>query len=225
MYIKIGLLITADSHSKIKRIQFKCPILSIHLISVADYLPQCPAPSSRPALPTKFTSCWYRIPSPWQFPISGASVSLAFLSDSSLWSPRRARESTLPEGHFKECVARDHGHSTWCLCGCPAGLPSPQPHCLSSGLEACYGCTVHISEMNVDQGGAQDRGCTPNVRKAAPGTALVAEGLRLHASSPGSVSWIPGWGTKILHAARSGQKINKNKKWCKKFMMNNNKKI
>ena len=128
MYIKIGLLITADSHSKIKRIQFKCPILSIHLISVADYLPQCPAPSSRPALPTKFTSCWYRIPSPWQFPISGASVSLAFLSDSSLWSPRRARESTLPEGHFKECVARDHGHSTWCLCGCPAGLPSPQPH-------------------------------------------------------------------------------------------------
>ena len=94
----------------------------------------------------------------------------------------------------------------------PPRLPSPQPHCLSSGLEACYGCTVHISEMNVDQGGAQDRGCTPNVRKAAPGTALVAEGLRLHASSPGSVSWIPGWGTKILHAARSGQKINKNKK-------------
>ena len=70
----------------------------------------------------------------------------------------------------------------------PPRLPSPQPHCLSSGLEACYGCTVHISEMNVDHGGAQDRGCTPNVRKAAPGTALVAEGLRLYASSPGSVS-------------------------------------
>ena len=30
-------------------------------------------------------------------------------------------------------------------------LPSPQPHCLSFGLEACYGCTVHICEMNVDQ--------------------------------------------------------------------------
>ena len=56
----------------------------------------------------------------------------------------------------------------------------------------------------------------------------MAQGLRLHASSPGSTSWILGWGTKILHVRGSGQKINIRTD-AKKFMMskkktNNNKK-
>ena len=38
------------------------------------------------------------------------------------------------------------------------------------------------------------------------GTSPVAQWLRLHASNAGGVGSIPGWGTKILHAPRCGQK-------------------
>ena len=37
---------------------------------------------------------------------------------------------------------------------------------------------------------------------------MVVQWLRLPASTAGGTGSIPGWGTKILHAARRGQKIN-----------------
>ena len=40
------------------------------------------------------------------------------------------------------------------------------------------------------------------------GTSLVVQWLRLPASNAGSMSSIPGRGTKIPHAAQRGQKIN-----------------
>ena len=45
------------------------------------------------------------------------------------------------------------------------------------------------------------------------GTSLAAQWLRLHASSAGSISSIPGWGTKIPHAVQPKKKTqNKTKK-------------
>ena len=38
------------------------------------------------------------------------------------------------------------------------------------------------------------------------GTSLVVQWLRLYASTAGSTGSVPGWGTKIPHAARWGQK-------------------
>ena len=42
--------------------------------------------------------------------------------------------------------------------------------------------------------------------KNLQGTSLVVQGLRLHASNTESTDLIPGWGTKIPHAAWCGQK-------------------
>ena len=42
-------------------------------------------------------------------------------------------------------------------------------------------------------------------------TSLAVQWLRLHAANAGGVGLIPGWGTKIPHAALCGQKILKNK--------------
>ena len=42
------------------------------------------------------------------------------------------------------------------------------------------------------------------------GTSLVAQWLRIHASTAGGVGSIPGWGTKIPHVMQHGQ--NKTKK-------------
>ena len=44
------------------------------------------------------------------------------------------------------------------------------------------------------------------------GTSLVVQWLRLRASTAGDAGSIPGWGTKILHAAWCSQK--KKKKEC-----------
>ena len=41
------------------------------------------------------------------------------------------------------------------------------------------------------------------------GTSLVVQWLRLHASTAGGVSSVPGWETKILHAAWHSQKKKK----------------
>ena len=40
----------------------------------------------------------------------------------------------------------------------------------------------------------------PNLKHRCPGTSLVVQWLRLHASSAGGAGSIPGWGTKIPHA-------------------------
>ena len=42
-------------------------------------------------------------------------------------------------------------------------------------------------------------------------TSLVVQWLRLRGSNAGGVGSIPGWGTKIPHAAWSGQEIKINK--------------
>ena len=44
------------------------------------------------------------------------------------------------------------------------------------------------------------------------GTSLAVQWLKLHTPSAGGMGSVPGRGTKILHAARSGQKKQKNKK-------------
>ena len=41
------------------------------------------------------------------------------------------------------------------------------------------------------------------------GTSLAVQWLRFHASTAGGMGLIPGWGTKILHAAWHSQKIKK----------------
>ena len=41
------------------------------------------------------------------------------------------------------------------------------------------------------------------------GTSLVVQWLKLHDFNAGDMGLIPGWGTKIPHAVRHGQKINK----------------
>ena len=50
----------------------------------------------------------------------------------------------------------------------------------------------------------------PHLREGTVGTSLVVQWLKLQASSAGGVGSIPGWGSKIPHAARCGQK-KKNK--------------
>ena len=57
------------------------------------------------------------------------------------------------------------------------------------------------------------------------GASLVVQRLRLCASTAGGMGSIPDWGTKIPHASQHGQKINKNKNWCKKKKSVMNKKI
>ena len=47
-------------------------------------------------------------------------------------------------------------------------------------------------------------------RRCSFGISLVAQWLRLHASSAGGVGSIPGWGTKIPHSVWHGQKKKKN---------------
>ena len=46
-------------------------------------------------------------------------------------------------------------------------------------------------------------------KKSLPGTSLVVQWLRLHASNARSTGSIPGQGTKIPHATRCGQKTKK----------------
>ena len=53
-------------------------------------------------------------------------------------------------------------------------------------------------------------------RNKSIGTSLEVQWLRLHASNAGGTCSIPGWGTKIPHAAWHGQK--KKKKERKAFM-------
>ena len=50
-----------------------------------------------------------------------------------------------------------------------------------------------------------------------PGTSLVVQWLRLHASPEGGLNSIPGQGTQIPHAAGCGQNNNNNKKQTPKF--------
>ena len=45
-----------------------------------------------------------------------------------------------------------------------------------------------------------------NQIRAENGNSLAVPWLGLHASTAGSTGSIPGWGTKILHAARRAQK-------------------
>ena len=51
--------------------------------------------------------------------------------------------------------------------------------------------------------------------KIQPGTSLVVQWLRLHASNAGGAGSIPGRGTKIPHTAWHGPKIKKTKKTTK----------
>ena len=44
------------------------------------------------------------------------------------------------------------------------------------------------------------------------GTSLAVQRLRLCASTAGGAGSIPGWGTKIPHAVRRGQKVKKQNK-------------
>ena len=44
------------------------------------------------------------------------------------------------------------------------------------------------------------------------GISLAAQRLRLHSSNAGSTGSIPGWGTKVLHAAEHIQNVKKKKK-------------
>ena len=48
--------------------------------------------------------------------------------------------------------------------------------------------------------------------KVRQGTFLAVQWLRLLASTTGGAGSIPGWGTKIPHAAQCGQKEKKKKK-------------
>ena len=48
------------------------------------------------------------------------------------------------------------------------------------------------------------------------GISPAAQRLRLHSSSAGSTGSIPGWGTKILHAAEQIQMLKRKKKIKKK---------
>ena len=48
-------------------------------------------------------------------------------------------------------------------------------------------------------------------KTAVPGTSLVVQWLRLHPSIAAGTGSIPGWGTKIPHAAWCGQKLEKQK--------------
>ena len=48
-------------------------------------------------------------------------------------------------------------------------------------------------------------------KKSSSGTSLAVQWLRLHASTAGGAGSIPGWGTKILHAVRRGQKKKEKK--------------
>ena len=50
------------------------------------------------------------------------------------------------------------------------------------------------------------------IRKTLPGTSLAVQWLRLCASTAGGMGSIPGWGTKIPHAAQYGQKEKRKKK-------------
>ena len=43
-------------------------------------------------------------------------------------------------------------------------------------------------------------------KKSSSGPSLVVQWLRLRTSTAGVTGSIPGWGTKILHAVRHGQK-------------------
>ena len=52
--------------------------------------------------------------------------------------------------------------------------------------------------------------------KEPPGTSLAVQWLRFHASNAGAAGLIPGWGTKIPHAAWHGQIFKKRKKERKK---------
>ena len=56
----------------------------------------------------------------------------------------------------------------------------------------------------------------PSISREHRGTSLAVPWLRLCTSTAGGVCSIPGWGTKILHAARCGQKKKKKKKKKKK---------
>ena len=56
--------------------------------------------------------------------------------------------------------------------------------------------------------------CTLILQKAILGTYLVVEWLRLHASTAKSMSLIPGWGTKILHATQHDQEKQTNKTYA-----------
>ena len=51
--------------------------------------------------------------------------------------------------------------------------------------------------------------CLSGLKTLVQGTSLVIQGLRLCASTAGGAGLIPGWGTKIPHAARCCKKINK----------------
>ena len=55
------------------------------------------------------------------------------------------------------------------------------------------------------------------------GTFLVVQWLRLHVSTSGGMGLIPGWGTKITHAAGRGQKKKKNHNKCKWIEFTNQK--
>ena len=57
--------------------------------------------------------------------------------------------------------------------------------------------------------------CFPeHLKVPCTGTSLVVQWLRLHAHKAGGAGSIPGWGTKIPHAAWNIQKITKKKKGC-----------
>ena len=59
--------------------------------------------------------------------------------------------------------------------------------------------------------GVLGEGEGPQSKNTGLGTSLAVQWLRLHASTAGGTSSIPGRGTKIPHAASHGQKNNKNK--------------
>ena len=48
--------------------------------------------------------------------------------------------------------------------------------------------------------------------KVSVGTSLVVQWLRLRASNAGGMGLISGWGTKVLHATRRGQKKKEKEK-------------
>ena len=52
--------------------------------------------------------------------------------------------------------------------------------------------------------------CTTILRKRKKGTSLAVQWLRICASTAGGTGSVPGWGTKIPHAARCGQKKERN---------------
>lgn len=83
----------------------------IHLISVANYIPGVPNPWA-----PQSASHRYRISSIWKASYLGC---LCPSFSSALQKGQKAQHS---QGNFKECRMRDHGFSTWCLSGSPAGL-------------------------------------------------------------------------------------------------------